>query len=68
MENIIANNIANIDLVRIEKFIINLKIENINMEKVKKMRKKTKKKKPINNKICRSVLFISDSSGDEGNH
>lgn len=63
MENNIANNI---DLVRIEQFIINLKIENIN--KVKKMRKKSKKKKPINNKICRSVLFISDSSCDEGNH
>ena len=63
MENNIDNNIININLVKIEQFIINLKIKNIN--KVKKLRKKTKNKRPINNKICRSVLFISDSSCDE---
>lgn len=62
----IENNIANIDLVKIDAFIMNLNRENINRGKIKKLRKKTKKKRLINNKICRSVLFISDSSCDEG--
>ena len=59
MENNIINNIVNIDLVKIEQYIIK------NINKGKKLRKKTKKKH-INTKICRSVLFISDSSCDEG--
>ena len=55
------NNI-NIDLVKIEQFILNLKIENTN--KIKKLRRKTKKRKRII-KTNRCVLFISDSSGEE---